>query len=107
MPRIVYIGNTCVRLFCTDQPKEQREAKLSVMKEILEHKCKQVPEYRETLINSKSNKLVEATPGDYFWSSELNKEDMLNTNTKYWFGQNKMGLLLTVICSTLQDSSKI
>ena len=81
--------------------------KLSVMKDILEHKCKQVPEFREALINSKSNKLVEATPGDYFWSSGLNKEDTLNTKSKYWFGQNKMGLLLTEIRTTLQDNSQI
>ena len=85
----------------------RKTEKLSVMKDILEHKCKQVLEFREALINSKSNKPVEATPGNYFWSSGLNKEDTLNTKTKYWFGQNKMGLLLTEIHSTLQDSSQI
>ena len=80
-----------------------KNEKLSVMKDILDQKCKQVPEFRDALINSKSNKLVEAVAGEYFWSSGLNKEDTLNTKNKYWFGQNRMGALLTEIRNSLRD----
>lgn len=80
-----------------------KNEKVSVMKDILEHKARQVPEFRDTLVNSKPNKLVEAVPGEYFWSSGLNKEDTLNTKSKYWFGRNQMGILLTEIRNNLQD----
>ena len=84
-----------------------KSEKLSVMKDILQHKCKQVPEFREALVHSKSSKLVEAVPGEYFWSSGLSKEDTLNTKTKYWFGQNQMGVLLSEIRTTLLDSTQV
>ena len=78
-----------------------KNEKVTVMKGILEEKCKQVPEFREALTNSKSNTLVEAVPGQLFWSSGLNKQDTLNTKKKYWFGQNQMGLLLSEICGSM------
>ena len=77
-----------------------KNEKVDVMKNILEEKCKQVAEFRDVLISSKSRE-VEAVPGQLFWGSGLNKHDTLNTKKKYWFGQNQMGFLLSEIRSSL------
>lgn len=71
------------------------EEKAEVMTDILNEKVKQVPEFKEELLQSQSHKLVEAVPGELFWSSGLNKMDTSVTKIKYWPGKNIMGSLLT------------
>ena len=76
---------------------------MKVMKDIIEIKSKQVPEFKQALMDSKPNLLVEAVFGEMFWGSGLNKEDTLWTKKKYWFGQNKMGQLLSELRQTLLE----
>ena len=73
------------------------------MKDILLSKYEQVPEFKKALIDSKQTKLVEAVPWDFFWSTGLSKQDTLNTKSKFWFGSNQMGLLLTEIRDSIPD----
>ena len=42
--------------------------KVEVMKDILCEKAKQVPEFKAKLLDSNPLNMVEAVPGDYFWS---------------------------------------
>ena len=80
-----------------------KDEKVQVMKDILSSKCEQVPEFKKALIDSKQTKLVEAVPWDFFWSTGLSKQDTLNTKSKFWFGSNQMGLLLTEIRDSIPD----
>ena len=79
--------------------------KVEVMKDILLEKCKQVPEFRQALTETKSNKIVEAVPGQFFWGSGLNKTDTLFTKTKFWFGKNMMSQLLMELRDSVLDNS--
>ena len=79
------------------------DEKVQVIKDILIAKCDQVPEFHRALITSNKNKIVEAVPWDYFWGSGLNKKDTLHIKSKFWFGKNQMGNLLTEIRDSIQD----
>ena len=57
------------------------------MKEILCEKAKQVPEFEAKQLYSKPLNMVKAVPGDYFWSSGLNKQDTLYTWKRNWLGK--------------------
>ena len=64
--------------------------KVQVMEEIALAKYRDVPEYRQKLRHS-SPLIVEAVPGDTFWSAGL-KEDLLKRcKPECWPGQNVMG----------------
>lgn len=65
--------------------------KVDVMRDILAAKEKCVPEYRQHLRNTVNTIIVEAVPGDTFWSSGLTKEQVKWTDQ--WPGQNIMGQL--------------
>ena len=65
------------------------------MRDILSSKRDQVPEFKQALVDSKQDKIVEAVPWDFFWGFSLSKKEVLYTKTKFWFGKNQMGLLLT------------
>ena len=82
------------------------DQKVSVMLEILGEKSKQVPEFKQALLDTKSNKLVEAVRGEFFWGSGLTKEETLHTKSKYWFGKNQMGTLLMQIRDNLQEHTQ-
>ena len=46
---------------------------------------------------------MEAVPWNFFWSSGLSKKDTLHTKTKFWFGKNQMGILLTELRDSIQN----
>lgn len=93
--------------FARDLPYSHTWAdeKLELMETVLDAKAKQVPEFREELRQSQSNRLVEAVTGDYFWSSGLNKEETLNTKVKFWPGENQMGSLLTKVRENIKQNT--
>ena len=93
---------TAKRLPCNSSWKIE---KLSVMKDDTETQMQTSTRLQGSFNQFQSNKLVEATLGDNFESSGLNKE--YQTKTKYWFGLTKMGLFLTEISSNLEDCSQI
>ena len=68
--------------------------KVDVMKEIIREKVKQVPEFRNELVQSKNQTIVESVRGDFFWSSALSKDEVVMTKQKYWPGENMMGTIL-------------
>ena len=78
------------------------------MAQVLEAKAKGSPEFCDTLIQSSSNILVEAVQGDLFWSSGLNKEQVLRVKKNSWPGKNRMGKLLTDLRAKIvkESSSK-
>ena len=71
-----------------------KKDKVEVMKEILCEKAKQVPEFKAKLFDSKPLNMVEAVPGDYFWSCGLDKQDTLFTRKRNWPGQITLGSLM-------------
>ena len=79
-----------------------KDEKVQVMKDVLSSKCDQVPEFKKALIDSKQNRIVEAVPWDFFWSTGLSKTDTLHTKTKCWFGKNQMGVLLTELRDSIE-----
>lgn len=80
--------------------------KVQVMKEILCEKAKQVPEFKAKLLDSKPLNMVEAVPGDYFWSCGLNKQDTLYTRKRNWPGKNTLGSLLMDLRAELDQNGK-
>ena len=71
------------------------------MKQVLIAKVQSCSEFKESLVNSESNFLAEAVRGDYYWSTGLDKELLLNTKKKNWPGKNIMGKVLTEIRDSL------
>ena len=80
------------------------DEKVGVMKQILQEKAKQVPEFKDELLNSQSLPLVEAVRGELFWSSGFNKQDTRTTKKKFWPGKNTMGILLSELRTKLKQN---
>ena len=76
------------------------------MKEILSEKAKQVPEFKAKLLDSKPLNLVEAVPGDYFWSCGLNKQETLYTRKRNWPGKKPLGSLMMDMRVELDPNGK-
>ena len=68
------------------------QIRVDTMKKILTSKLFHCEEYRKKLLSC-NGIIVEAVPGDTFWSSGLSKEKVLTTPQKEWPGQNVMGSL--------------
>ena len=51
-----------------------KDEKVQVMRDILSSKRDQVPEFKQALVDSKQNKIVEAVPWDFFWDIGLSKK---------------------------------
>ena len=66
------------------------EVRREVMKNILRAKLECVREYKQVLLQSKGV-LVEAVPGERFWSSGLSKTDVYRRMAEDWPGQNELG----------------
>ena len=64
--------------------------KVTVMQHIIRSKARCVPAYKQALLSAKST-IVEAVPGEYFWSCGLNKTEALWRNDRS--GKNIMGRL--------------
>ena len=80
------------RLARNIQPDEGWDhIKIDVMRDILIAKEKCVPEYRQHLLEAMDTLIVEAVPGDTFWSCGLSKDQLKWTT--HWPGKNIMGLL--------------
>lgn len=86
--------------------------KVSVMEEILENKCVQVPVFRDKLVTSKqSTTFVEATYNNE-WDSGLDRDGTRNTKPDHWPGKNVLGVLMKKIAKKVRkrkhsDSGKI
>ena len=63
------------------------------MKDVLREKVKQVPEVRQTLLDSGDREIAEAVPFDNFWSLGLPKETASKTDPNHWPGSNILGRL--------------
>ena len=70
-----------------------QSVKVDTMKEILNAKVEQVPDFHDTLLESNDNILVEATY-DRFWGSGLDKVDTVYTKRRFWPGKNQLGSIL-------------
>uniref|UniRef100_K1Q7I4 Uncharacterized protein n=1 Tax=Magallana gigas TaxID=29159 RepID=K1Q7I4_MAGGI len=83
--------------------------KVSVMEEILENKCVQVPVFRDKFVTSKqSTTFVEATYNNK-WGSGLDRDGTRNTKPDHWPGKNVLGVLMEKNCKKRKhsDSRKI
>ena len=66
--------------------------RLEVMRQIIRRKYECVPRYRHELMKAELI-IVEAVPGDNFWSCGLSKEEVGWWNPENWPGKNIMGNL--------------
>ena len=74
-----------------------------LMKQILESKLDQVPEFKECVLQCKDKtKFVEAAYDDY-WGSGLDKRGTHNTATTAWPEKNVMGNILTRIARSKRE----
>ena len=83
--------------------KDWQNKSIDVMQEIITAKAQQVPEFRDSLINSGETYLAEATY-DKFWASGLSVDDTPKVDPKYFPGSNNLGLILMDMRSKLQSS---
>lgn len=77
------------------------------MRQVLEAKAQQVPEFQEALRKSGKQKLVEAVRNETYWASGLDAQDTLHTKPDYWIGKNRLGDLLSELRSKLQADWKV
>ena len=94
------LSKTISEEFC----RQWETSNIDVMQEIITAKAQQVPEFRQSLMDSGESYLAEAT-FDKYWASGLSVEDTAKVNPKYFPGRNKLGLLLKDIRSKLVDNS--
>ena len=71
------------------------------MEEVLTQKITSCDEFKNSLINSGNLRLVEAVKSDSYWSCGLNPKEASTTKSKYYPGENRFGLLLEHVRSTL------
>ena len=81
--------------------KDWHSIKIGIMEEILLEKLKKCDDFENSLINSGDKKIVEAVKSDRHWSCGLNPKDATTTKPKFYPGENRLGLLLEQIRSTL------
>ncbi len=77
-----------------DYNKNWKAQKEEVMRDVLEAKYDQVPEFRKALLESKGKKLVETVRNQVYWGSGLDSQDTLHTKPEWWMGKNRLGELL-------------
>ena len=81
--------------------KDWHSIKIGVMEEVLSQKITSCDEFKNSLINSGNKRLVEAVKSDRYWRCGLNPKEASTTKSKYYPGENRFGLLLEHIRSTL------
>ena len=76
--------------------------RVDVMRQILKAKSEQCTTYRKKLLNCKGS-IVEAVPGELFWSAGLDEDDLRKTPRERWPGQNVLGQLHMELRDELQE----
>ena len=74
--------------------KNWHSVKMCAMKDILHAKAHYCAKFKEELMNSGKNRLVEAVMGDIFWSSGLPPRVADSTKPAFYPGTNQLGHLL-------------
>lgn len=86
----------------TDKNWTKKE-KSALMKQLLEAKAEQVPSFKEALLASGKNTIVEAVNNQFEWGSGLTSEETLHTKKKFWPGENLLGSLLEELRTKLEN----
>ena len=81
---------------------EWLDQRVDIMRQILKAKSEQCTTYRKKLLNCKGP-IVEAVPGELFWSAGLDEEDLRKTPRDRWPGQNVLGQLHMELRDELQE----
>ena len=84
--------------------KDWHSIKIGVIEEVLSQKITSCDEFKNSLINSGNKRLVEAVKSDRYWSCGLNPKEASTTKSKYYPGENRFGLLLEHVGSTLIEN---
>ena len=92
------------RLLKNDQ--KWKDEKEDVMRQVLQAKAQQVPEFREALIHTQNNTLVETVKNEMYWGSGLDAQDTLHTKPNCWMGKNRLGEIMSEIRSQLISEDK-
>ena len=87
--------------------KDWHSIKIGIMEEILLEKLKKCDDFKNSLISSGEKKIVEAVKSDRHWSCGLNPKDATTTKPQFYPGENRLGLLLEQIRSTLSGENNI
>ena len=86
--------------------KDWQEVKVQKMKEVLNNKASQVPEFTQKLLDTKDDIIVKSTT-DRFWGSGLDKMDTIHTKRRFWPGHNHLGPLLKEIRQKLVITAEL
>ena len=81
-----YIGKDIV------ETQEWIMQRVKVMREILQAKLEQCETYRRKLLACRGQ-IVEAVPGERFWSAGMSKDQLTQVPVNQWPGQNMLGVL--------------
>ena len=81
---------------------EWLDQRVDIMRQILKAKSEQCTTYRKKLLNCKGP-IVEAVPGELFWSAGLDEEDLRKTPRDRWPGQNVLEQLHMELRDELQE----
>lgn len=77
-------------------------SKIPVMRSIVRAKAESCLLFRRALLDSQGL-LVEAVPGDRFWSSGLDRQAVRSVSKSQWPGANRLGLLLGELRQDLRN----
>ena len=82
--------------------KHWHSIKIGIMEKILlEKNFKNCDDFKNSLINSGDKRIVEAVKSDRQWSCGLNPKGATTTKPKFYPDENRLGMLLEQIRSTL------
>lgn len=82
------------------------DERVNIMRKILRCKLSFVPQYRE-LLSKSTGTIVEAVPGDKFWSSGLNKREACTHDPSTYPGKNVMGQLHMEMRELLKQHARV
>ncbi len=88
----------------SDLAKEWEEKSVQTMYMCLTHKARQCGAFKEALIQSGENILVEATNNN-FWAAGLDPYTVSMTKKEFWPGKNMLGDLLMKLRSNIQNDT--
>ena len=77
--------------------------KVGVLEHVVRAKLEQVPQYRQALLDAE-DLIVEAVPGEFFWSAGLSSHDVIRCVPSQWPGRNVMGMIHMLIRNELRSS---
>ena len=85
----------------TDSAWDQEHGK-NIMKKVIDLAVED-PDFKEALIDTGSDVIAQALPGEYVWSAGLDKDALLFTRRKFWTGGNQFGDILMEARKTLRS----